>query len=138
MDKIEQHKEICSVLIGTYNSKNHDYGDSFARTFNKYGLTASLIRLEDKLSRLETLSKKKSRVDDESIEDTLLDLANYAIMTVIELRGQQIEEEGPSTTVPYSSKVTGVHGSSDTEVDVKQEEDSTSITDYTNRRVFPH
>ena len=44
-----------------------------------------VIRLEDKLSRLKTLIKSENKVD-ESIEDTLMDLANYAIMTLIELR----------------------------------------------------
>ena len=43
------------------------------------------IRLEDKLNRLKSLLKKESLVTDEKIEDTLMDLANYAIMTLIEL-----------------------------------------------------
>lgn len=47
------------------------------------------IRLKDKLNRFDMLSRKESQeVKDESIEDTLLDLANYAIMTVMELKRQ--------------------------------------------------
>jgi hypothetical protein len=43
------------------------------------------IRLEDKLQRFEILIRAESRVKDESIRDTLIDLANYSIMTVMEL-----------------------------------------------------
>jgi hypothetical protein len=47
------------------------------------------VRLEDKLNRARTLSKKEALVNDEKIEDTLLDMANYAILAVIELRNQE-------------------------------------------------
>ena len=45
------------------------------------------------MNRIESLSQKKAKVESESIEDTLLDLANYAIMTVIWLRKNRINEE---------------------------------------------
>lgn len=81
-----QHERICKALNDIYKRKNHDYGDSFSKQFNEYGLTSSIIRLEDKFLRLKQLSKNKAQVKDESVEDTLLDLANYAILTVMELR----------------------------------------------------
>lgn len=44
------------------------------------------IRLGDKFSRFKTLSRGgEQKVNDESIRDTLIDLANYAIMTVLEM-----------------------------------------------------
>ena len=46
----------------------------------------NLHRMEDKLNRARTLDKVESEVKDEKIEDTLLDLANYAILAVIELK----------------------------------------------------
>ena len=49
----------------------------------------SCIRLEDKLNRLKSLNFSKSAKVNESIEDTLMDLANYAIMTLIELEGEE-------------------------------------------------
>ena len=49
----------------------------------------SLIRLEDKLNRLKSLNKSKSAKVEERIEDTLADLANYAIMTLIELEEEE-------------------------------------------------
>lgn len=89
MDKVVMHRKICEELNSLYERKNHDYGDSFHRTFLEEGLAVSRIRLSDKLSRLKNLTTKGERaVLDETIEDTLLDLANYAIMTVIELRDE--------------------------------------------------
>lgn len=87
MEKSEKHLEICRELNTIYKAKNKDYGDSFGKSYTEYGLTMACIRLEDKLNRLKALSKnKEQQVKDESIEDTLLDLANYVIMTVIEMK----------------------------------------------------
>lgn len=62
------------------------YGDSFHQTFVEEGMAMARIRLGDKLSRFKTLSRGcEQKVNDESIRDTLIDLANYAIMTVLEM-----------------------------------------------------
>lgn len=88
-DKYTLHDAICTELNNIYVAKNHDYGDSFGKSYAEYGMTMACIRLEDKLNRLKSLTKFGSQqVIDESIEDTLLDLANYAIMTVAERRMQ--------------------------------------------------
>lgn len=80
------HKQICDELNVMYEAKNADYGDSFSKTFEEYGLIAPIIRLEDKLNRLKTLEDSYTpKVPNESIRDTLLDIANYAIMTIKEL-----------------------------------------------------
>lgn len=81
--KATTHASICSDLTALYERKNHDYGDSFGKGFAEYGMTMPCIRLEDKLNRLKSLLKSDAQVD-ESIDDTLMDLANYAIMTLIE------------------------------------------------------
>ena len=83
-DKATAHAAICSDLTALYECKNHDYGDSFGKGFTEYGMTMPCIRLEDKLNRLKSLLKSDAQVKDESIDDTLMDLANYAIMTLIE------------------------------------------------------
>lgn len=87
MSKVDIHKKICEQLGVIYAKKNADYGDSFAKSMKEYGMTMPCIRLEDKLNRLKslTIGNNSQQVNDESIEDTLLDLANYAIMTLIEL-----------------------------------------------------
>ena len=85
MDNLRMHKSVCDELNALYERKNHDYGDSYHNTYLKWGLTMAAIRLEDKLSRFETLIRAEGKVQDESIRDTLIDLANYAIMTVMEI-----------------------------------------------------
>ena len=81
--KGELHRRICEELNNTYKKKNADYGDSFARTRDKYPM-AIMVRLWDKINRLETLLNGKRAEVDESIDDTLLDLANYAIIELME------------------------------------------------------
>lgn len=84
--KVEHHARICEEINKLYERKNHDYGDSFHQTFTEEGMAMARIRLGDKLSRFKTLSRGGvQKVNDESIRDTLIDLANYAIMTVLEM-----------------------------------------------------
>lgn len=95
MNKVEIHHDICERLNDLYNRKNHDYGDSFGKSYAEYGMTMACIRLEDKLNRLKSLTKKTQMVSDESIEDTLMDLANYSIMTLVE---RSLEEKKQDNT----------------------------------------
>lgn len=85
MNKVEIHSQICKELTETYASKNKDYGDSFAIVRNEVP-NSTLVRITDKYLRLKNLilSGEPNAVKDESIEDTLLDLANYCIMELIE------------------------------------------------------
>ena len=78
-------KCITDNIIDTYERKNHDYGNSFEESLNKFGLVASAVRLSDKFNRFTTLITKEALVNDESMRDTLLDMATYAIMTVMYL-----------------------------------------------------
>jgi hypothetical protein len=81
---VDRFKIIICNMLDTFRRKNHDYGNSFEESLNEEGLAASRIRLGDKWNRYKTLSKGvQSQVNDESIRDTLLDMANYAIMTVM-------------------------------------------------------
>ena len=85
-DKVEIHKEISNKLTSMYKSKNADYGDSYKLLRDKYP-TSVIIRLADKLNRLEVLiSGTPQQVKEESINDTLEDMANYCIMELIERR----------------------------------------------------
>lgn len=92
MNKVKAHEAICKELNKIYERKNADYGDSFGKSFKEYGLTMACIRLDDKLNRIKALRTKEAQVADESIEDTLLDLANYAIMTLVEMRGDKPDD----------------------------------------------
>ena len=84
--KVTQHYAICQKLNQVYKAKNHDYGDSFGDTYKKLGIISAVTRLSDKMNRIISLAvSHDTQVKDEKIEDTLLDMANYAIMTLIEL-----------------------------------------------------
>lgn len=91
MDKIEYHKELCDRMHSLYEAKNSDYGDSVNDTFDRFGLDAFLVRLYDKINRVYSLTRTQAeaKVQDEKIEDTLMDLANYAIIALVELENKR-------------------------------------------------
>lgn len=75
---------ILNEMADLYAKKNSDYGDSFGDNFNKYGLISAVVRMSDKLNRIENFIYTDYQVD-EKLKDTLIDLANYSIMTILEL-----------------------------------------------------
>jgi len=83
MNNVDRFAAITKEMAEIYKNKNHDYGNSFDDTCDKFGIIAAVVRMYDKLNRLATLSKNNENRVNESISDTLIDLANYAIMTVI-------------------------------------------------------
>ena len=89
--KIHHFKALQKEGADLYEKKNQDYGDSFSKSFREYGMTMSLIRLEDKLNRAKSLNKRVTLIEDETMEDTLIDMSNYALMTILELREKRGE-----------------------------------------------
>lgn len=86
VDQYEKHKKICDTLNETYIQKNKAYGNSFTDTFEKLGVISAVTRITDKYNRLVNLATNPNvDIGDESIKDTLLDMANYCIMTYMEL-----------------------------------------------------
>lgn len=102
MDKQQEFKNITTEMSELYNAKNHDYGDAFGQTFAELGVISAITRISDKTNRLKSLATKDQRVDDERIEDTLMDLANYAVMTLIELRNNN-DKPPIETVTAYSN-----------------------------------
>ena len=90
---LEIHHEICDNIKEVYEKKNADYGNSFAVARKKVPFY-TFGKLFDKFSRYEnlTLNNGKNEVEDESIEDTLLDMANYCIMELAERRAEREDE----------------------------------------------
>lgn len=86
INKADKLKELTDEIIDIYKAKNKDYGDSFSDSFKEFGITSAVVRMNDKMNRIKSLAKSDDRqVKDESLRDTLVDLANYALMTVLEL-----------------------------------------------------
>ena len=85
----DRFEDITKSMSSIFRKKNHDYGNSFEQSLNEEGLAASRIRMGDKWNRFKQLSKGvQAQVNDESLRDTLIDMANYAIMTVMWLDKQ--------------------------------------------------
>ena len=85
MTILEKHKELCDRIHKTCVKKNHDYGNSVSELYEKFGLISYIVRMNDKINRINTLVGKKAEVEDEKIEDTLLDLANYCLLAVADI-----------------------------------------------------
>lgn len=78
--------EVIDRLSDIYTRKNADYGNSAHRTFVEFGEVALVIRISDKLSRLERLLQNEAaQVTDESILDTIGDAITYLFMLVADL-----------------------------------------------------
>ena len=82
-------KTVTDELYKIHKDKNADYGSSFDKTCDCFGIIAAVVRICDKVERIKTLTKFDSKVKDESMLDTLKDLANYAILTIIWLKNNQ-------------------------------------------------
>lgn len=85
IERERKFRKICDKMFDTYHRKNIDYGNAFGESFKEFGMASAVIRLGDKYRRIRSLTNKENLVKDESVKDTLLDLANYAIMTLIEM-----------------------------------------------------
>ena len=81
----DRFKEITDKMFETFKAKNHDYGSSFSNLFKECGMTYAYGHMAEKLERVKSLMKDEAKVNGESIRDSLLDLANYAILTIMEL-----------------------------------------------------
>lgn len=79
-DRVLQLETVQTEAKELFKKKNSDYGDAFAT----YGAIGVLVRLGDKIHRLQSINTKGiNLVDDEKIRDTLIDLHNYAAMAIM-------------------------------------------------------
>lgn len=85
MDIIEKHKQLCDKIHKICSDKNKDYGNSASELFEKFGLISYVVRINDKVNRINNLMKHDPLVKDEKIEDTLMDLANYCLLALADL-----------------------------------------------------
>jgi len=78
--RVSQMQSIQNEGLELFKRKNQDYGDAFA----KYGVVGVLVRMGDKIARLQSISTTSvSLVDTESLRDTLIDLHNYSAMAIM-------------------------------------------------------
>ena len=91
-DEVVQFANEAKQCVELYSRKNHDYGNSFDKGIDNIGIAYGVGRIYDKMNRLITLTKKEAKVKDESVDDTLRDLACYSMM-MLAYRKRQIEKE---------------------------------------------
>ena len=90
----EEHKKLCDLMHETYIKKNSDYGNCFSDLYDEYGSIISEIHIREKFNRFKQLRTNESQVG-ESIEDTLMDMANYCLLTLLEMKklNSYVDEE---------------------------------------------
>lgn len=80
MNRVDHMQKIQDEGLELFKKKNQDYGDAFAN----YGPIGVLVRMGDKISRLNNITKNGiTMVEGEKIRDTLIDLHNYAAMAIM-------------------------------------------------------
>ena len=89
----DRFKEITDNMFETFKAKNHDYGSSFSNLFKECGMTYAYGHMAEKLERVKSLMKDEANVKGEGMKDSLLDLANYAILTVMEIYKNEKEQK---------------------------------------------
>ena len=88
----DRFKEITDKMSDTYKRKNFDYGNSFSKLFEECGMTYAYGHLAEKVERINSLRKNDAKVHGESMIDSLYDLANYSILTIMEI--EKCKEHG--------------------------------------------
>lgn len=79
-ERLNQMKRVQEEGLSLFMRKNQDYGDAFAN----YGVVGVLVRMGDKIQRLQSITKTGiNLVKTESLRDTLLDLHNYSAMALM-------------------------------------------------------
>ena len=111
MDNIEKFKKLTAEMADLYEEKNRNYGKSFDKSLDEDGLLVSKIRLGDKFNRFASLLKQQSDgTSDESIKDTLIDLANYAIMSIMWMENQKFIKLNENINTYTSTSTSGKKG----------------------------
>ena len=87
-EKPIQFSDILKEMQELYLKKNHDYGNSFSETIQEFGFTPAIARINDKLKRVKQMVGGEPMQVKESMRDNLIDIANYCILTIIELDNQ--------------------------------------------------
>lgn len=83
-------ESVLDEMKELHAKKDKDYGSAFHKSFEEFGVTAGVVRLNDKMERVKSLVKNgKAEVKDESLLDSLKDAACYAVMLYVELKNKK-------------------------------------------------
>lgn len=99
-EKMDACRALMKKMEEILDAKGRDYSGTqdAMSNFKDFGWKGILVRIGDKFHRVKNLSKQQTQaVLGESIEDTLLDMANYCILALV----MKEEEEGPKPVLRY-------------------------------------
>lgn len=110
MDRVSQYNAVQKEAVELFEKKNKDYGDAFAT----YGPIGVIVRMGDKISRLNSVTKSGiTMVNTESVRDTLIDLHNYAAMAIMlideKAKNPRIEELKTEKSSPTFNEAMKLH-----------------------------
>ena len=89
-DKKVTFETIINECREIYKKKNSDYGNSATKTYEQFGDISYATRINDKINRINSLIiTNKQEIKDESIDDTIMDLANYAILWLVDRKNNK-------------------------------------------------
>lgn len=80
----EAFQKVCEEMLSIFIKKHRDYGKGNILELEELGIC---YRIGEKLSRLKHILTKKITPANESIEETWIDIAVYAVIAVLYLRG---------------------------------------------------
>lgn len=94
---------VLEKMKDVFVRKNHDYGNSFDSSLDEFGDVAAMVRINDKINRLKNLlTNYKALVEDETLDDTILDAANYLVMWLsYRVRHSEITQIGDGISTSY-------------------------------------
>ena len=141
MDRLGIYQHIINNLEDTYKKKNSDYGNSVGDTYEKFGDISFLTRITDKYNRMVNLvcnSNNVRKVKDEALEDTILDLANYCLLWLVErdYAGQHKEVKPTKDVQLETSHQVSNYNNVDTEVINKVQDRLSKMDDSTFKAVL--
>lgn len=90
---VNRFKKITDEMVETYKAKNATYGNAYADGFSRFGAVQLVSRIYEKYCRIENLLVRKAdnKVSDESVRDTLTDIANQCIILRMLLESQDVK-----------------------------------------------
>ena len=88
--EFDTFESVLEEMKELHAKKDKDYGSAFHKSFEEFGVTAGVVRLNDKMERVKSLVKNgKAEVKGEGLQDSLKDMACYAVMLYVEIKNKE-------------------------------------------------
>ena len=112
---LQQFKQITDEMYDLTSRKNNDYGGESDpwKNFRDFGELGILVRMSDKFARIKTAlhEKRAFQVADETVEDTIKDLATYSIILLLWRRAHAPQQKVEPLLAGQAQSSLGLHGS---------------------------